>query len=68
MNQNNQPVLARHAPRPLVLVVDCSTWWWISTTCECTTSPQNSSLQGNPNRFRMAMLARALRFTWDKNT
>ena len=30
--------------------------------------PSDSSLQGNQNRFRMDMLARALRFRWDKNT
>ena len=30
--------------------------------------PYSPSLHGNLNRLRMAMLACALRFSWDKNT
>jgi hypothetical protein len=54
--------------RPLPLVVDFSTCWWISTTRECATSVHDSSLQGILSYFRMSPLARALRFRWDKNT
>jgi hypothetical protein len=50
------------------VVVDFSTCWWISTTPEYATSVQDSSLQGILNCFRKSMLARALRFRWDKNT
>jgi hypothetical protein len=57
MNQSNQPVFTRHAPRPLLLVVDCSTWWWISTTRECPPSKQASPLQRNLSHFGIAMLA-----------
>jgi hypothetical protein len=32
------------------------------------TCPYDSTLQGNPDRFRMTMLARALRFRRDENT
>jgi len=56
---------SRTAP---ALVVDFSTCWWISTTPEYATSVQDSSLQGILNCFRKSMLARALRFRWDKNT
>jgi hypothetical protein len=48
-------------------MVDFSTCWWIATTVGYVASRQGTLLLGNLSRYRMAMLARALRFTWDKN-
>jgi hypothetical protein len=60
--------LSRTSRTVPALVVDFSTCWWISTTPECAAAVYISYLQGILNCFRKSMLARALRFGWDKNT
>ncbi len=50
-----------------MLVVDFSTGWWIATMSACVSSRQDTSLLGNLGHCRMAMLARALRFRYDKH-
>jgi hypothetical protein len=50
-----------------MLVVDFSTCWWIATTVAYIASRQDIFLLGNVSHCRMTMLARALRFMWDKN-
>jgi hypothetical protein len=62
-NQSNQ----HRASLPPVLVVDFSTGWWIATTSACVSSRQDISLLGNLGHYRIAMLAQALRFTYDKH-
>jgi two-component system chemotaxis response regulator CheY len=49
------------------LVVDFSTCWWIVTTSALVASRQDVTLLENLSHCRMSMMARALRFTWNKN-
>jgi hypothetical protein len=65
-NQTNETNQKNQRNKP-ALVVDFSTGWWIATMSSCIPSRQDTSVLENMGHFRMAMLARALRFTCDKH-